>query len=75
MRLQKQVNRKVDDKEYSKYVLVVPPEEVQKLQWGEGEELDHEIKEDALVIRRAKAKPVSAKALRLMEKHANPKRK
>ena len=53
MRLQKQVNRVVEDKEYSKYVIIVPPEDVQKLEWKEGEELSHEVKEQALIIRKA----------------------
>lgn len=53
MRLQKQVNRVVEDKEYSKYVIIVPPEDVEKLEWKEGEELSHEVKEQALIIRKA----------------------
>jgi bifunctional DNA-binding transcriptional regulator/antitoxin component of YhaV-PrlF toxin-antitoxin module len=43
----------VEDKEYSKYVIIVPPEDVQKLEWKEGEELSHEVKEQALIIRKA----------------------
>jgi antitoxin component of MazEF toxin-antitoxin module len=50
MRLQKQVNRKVDDKEYAKYVVVVPPEEVQELGWQEGQELKPEVKGKKLII-------------------------
>lgn len=73
MRLQKQVSRIVEDKEYSKYVIVVPPEEIEKLQWREGEELAHEVKEDTLIIR--KAKPLSEEALRIAMKHAKVKRK
>ena len=53
MRLQKQVNRVVEDKEYSKYVIIVPPEDVGKLEWKEGEELSHEVKEQTLIIRKA----------------------
>jgi bifunctional DNA-binding transcriptional regulator/antitoxin component of YhaV-PrlF toxin-antitoxin module len=43
----------VEDKEYSKYVIIVPPEDVEKLEWKEGEELSHEVKEQALIIRKA----------------------
>jgi bifunctional DNA-binding transcriptional regulator/antitoxin component of YhaV-PrlF toxin-antitoxin module len=67
------VNRIVEDKEYSKYVIVVPPEEIEKLQWREGEELTHEVKEETLIIR--KAKPLSEEALRIAMKHAKIKRK
>ena len=73
MRLQKQVNRIVDDKEYAKYVLVVPPDAVQKLQWREGEELEHEVKDEALIVR--KTKPDDAEAMRIATKHARIKRK
>lgn len=73
MRLQRQVNRVVEDKEYSKYVLIVPPEDVEKLGWEEGEELAHEIKEQALIVR--KATPLSEEALRIAVKHAKVKRK
>jgi bifunctional DNA-binding transcriptional regulator/antitoxin component of YhaV-PrlF toxin-antitoxin module len=73
MRLQKQVNRVVEDKEYSKYVIIVPPEEIEKLQWREGEELAHEVKEESLIIR--KAKPLSEEAIRIAMKHAKVKRK
>ena len=73
MRLQKQVSRIVEDKEYSKYVIVVPPEEIEKLQWREGEELAHEVKEESLIIR--KAKPPSEEALRIAIKHVKIKRK
>jgi bifunctional DNA-binding transcriptional regulator/antitoxin component of YhaV-PrlF toxin-antitoxin module len=73
MRLQKQVNRIVEDKEYSKYVIVVPPEEIERLQWREGEELTHEVKEQTLIIR--KAKPPSEEALRIAVKHVKVRRK
>lgn len=73
MRLQKQVNRIVEDKEYSKYVLIVPPEDVEKLDWKEGEELAHEVKEQALIIR--KAKPPEDEVIRIAEKYAGRKDK
>jgi len=39
MQLQKRFNRKVGDKEYSKWQVVIPPETIEKLGWKEGEEL------------------------------------
>lgn len=74
MRLQKQVNRIVDDKEYAKYVVIIPPEEVEKLQWGEGEELEHEVREQTLIIRKAKS-PNEEAAFKIAMKHAKARRK
>ncbi len=54
MQLQKHLNRIVADKEYAKYLVVIPPATVEELEWKDGEELDHEIKDHALVIRKAK---------------------
>ncbi len=50
MRLQKHFARKVGNKEYSKYVVVIPPENVEKLGWEEGEELENKVHGDKLVI-------------------------
>jgi len=71
MRLQKQVNRIVEDKEYSKYVIVVPPEDIEELQWREGEDLAHEVKEQTLIIR--KAKPPEDEVVKIAEKYAKRK--
>jgi bifunctional DNA-binding transcriptional regulator/antitoxin component of YhaV-PrlF toxin-antitoxin module len=73
MRLQRQINRVVEDKEYSKYVVIVPPEDVEKLGWEEGEELAHEVKEQTLIIR--KAKPPEEEVVRIAEKYAGRKDK
>ncbi len=50
MRLQKQLSKKIGDKEYAKYVIVVPPKTIDKLKWKEGEELEAEVKGDKLII-------------------------
>jgi bifunctional DNA-binding transcriptional regulator/antitoxin component of YhaV-PrlF toxin-antitoxin module len=71
MRLQRQVNRVVEDKEYSKYVLIVPPEDVEKLGWKEGEELAHEVKEESLII--SKAKPPEEEVIKTALKYAKRK--
>ena len=75
MRLQKQVNRIVDDKEYAKYVVVVPPEDVEQLQWKDGEELEREVKEQTLIIRKAEPKPSEEEVLKLAAKYAKRKRR
>lgn len=50
MRLQKHLNRKVEDKEYAKYVVVIPPEHIEELGWKEGQELKPEVKGKKLLI-------------------------
>jgi antitoxin component of MazEF toxin-antitoxin module len=50
MRLQKHFARKVGNKEYSKYVVVIPPESIEKLEWEEGQELEPQVKGRSLVI-------------------------
>ncbi len=52
MYLQKQLSKKIGDKEYAKYVIVVPPKLIDKLKWKGGEELEAEVKGDKLVIER-----------------------
>jgi antitoxin component of MazEF toxin-antitoxin module len=50
MRLQKQKSRRVGDKEYSKYVIIVPPDRIEKLGWREGEELTDQVQGSKLII-------------------------
>lgn len=52
MRLQKQLSRKVGNKEYPKYVIIVPPKEIEALGWAEGEFLECKSKDQELIIRR-----------------------
>ena len=40
VKLQKRFNRRVGDKEYSKWVVVLPSNEVSRLGWKEGVELE-----------------------------------
>jgi len=54
MRLQKQVNRVVQNKEYAKYVIIVAPEDIQQLGWKEGQELEREVRDQNLIIKPAK---------------------
>jgi len=56
MRLQKQKSRKVGDKEYSKYVIIVPPDRIETLGWHEGEELTDQVQGKKLVIASKSAK-------------------
>jgi hypothetical protein len=40
VKLQKRFNRRVGDKEYSKWVVVLPSDEVSRLGWKEGIDLE-----------------------------------
>lgn len=51
MKLQEQVSRKVKGKTYPKYVLTVPPKNIETLGWQKGTELEICIKGDKLVIK------------------------
>lgn len=51
MRLQKQLSRKVGDKEYAKWVLVLPTEVVKSAGWKEGEELIVESKRNQIILK------------------------
>lgn len=74
MQLQKQLNRVVNDKEYAKYLLVIPPEAVQELNWKVGEELEHEIKEQTLIIRKS-SQTSEEEVLKIASKYRKGKRK
>jgi antitoxin component of MazEF toxin-antitoxin module len=51
VKLQKRFNRKVGNKEYSKWVVVLPNDKVQELGWKEGAELDVDTKKGAITLR------------------------
>jgi bifunctional DNA-binding transcriptional regulator/antitoxin component of YhaV-PrlF toxin-antitoxin module len=59
MKLQKQLSRKVDDKEYPKYVVTIPPKCIQTAGWEEGIELDFSVNNNELVLRPKKTKAPS----------------
>ncbi len=50
MYLQKQLSKKIGDKEYAKWVIVIPPKLIEKLGWKAGKELEADIKGDKLII-------------------------
>jgi bifunctional DNA-binding transcriptional regulator/antitoxin component of YhaV-PrlF toxin-antitoxin module len=51
MKLQKQLSRKTDSTEYSKYVIVIPTEKIKEAGWKEGEELEAEIKDGKIILK------------------------
>lgn len=58
LKLQKQLSRKVGDKEYAKWVITIPPKQVKELSWDEGEFLEGEVNNQELIIRREDAQKV-----------------
>ena len=52
-KLQKQVSRKVGKKEYSKYVLIIPENQVKEAGFTEGEELSIKSQKDKIIIEKA----------------------
>ncbi len=50
MKLQKQLSQKIKGKEYPKYVLVIPPKQIEELGWKEGMELEPKINGEKLII-------------------------
>ena len=51
MKLQKQLSRKVGEKEYPKYVITIPPSRIKELGWKEGGELTAKIVGQKLLIK------------------------
>jgi bifunctional DNA-binding transcriptional regulator/antitoxin component of YhaV-PrlF toxin-antitoxin module len=52
MRLQKQQSRVYKGKEYPKYLIVIPPKDIEKLGWNDGDELESTIESGKLVLGR-----------------------
>lgn len=55
MKLQKQLSRKVKDKEYLKWVITIPPSEIEKLNWKEGTELEILANDNRITLKPKKA--------------------
>ncbi|HII14759.1 MAG TPA: AbrB/MazE/SpoVT family DNA-binding domain-containing protein [Nanoarchaeota archaeon] len=50
MKLQKQLSRKYEGKDYAKYVIVIKPTYIEQLGWKKSDELKVEVKDNKLVI-------------------------
>jgi len=50
MRLQKQLSRKVGNKEYPKWVLVIPPDKIEEAGLKEGQELQVSVKGKKIIL-------------------------
>lgn len=51
MRLQKQLSRRVDNIEYPKYVVTIPPKQIQEAGWKEGTELIATVEDGKIILR------------------------
>jgi antitoxin component of MazEF toxin-antitoxin module len=51
MKLQKQLSRKIGDREYTKWVVTIPPSEIEKLDWKEGIELETFVKDGKITLK------------------------
>jgi bifunctional DNA-binding transcriptional regulator/antitoxin component of YhaV-PrlF toxin-antitoxin module len=58
MRLQKRLSRKIGKKEYVKWVITIPPDDIEKLRWKEGEMLDSEVVDSSLHIKKKSKKDI-----------------
>ncbi len=52
MRLQRQKTREYGGRDYYRWTVVIPPEKIEALHWNEGLELEPDVKDDKLVIRK-----------------------
>ncbi len=52
MKLQSQVSRKVGDKEYKKFWIILPQILLKKLNWKSGQELETEVKGNKLILKK-----------------------
>jgi bifunctional DNA-binding transcriptional regulator/antitoxin component of YhaV-PrlF toxin-antitoxin module len=55
MKLQKQLSRKIGNTEYAKFVAVIPPEAIKELGWKDGDDLEPEVTDGKLIIKRTKS--------------------
>lgn len=51
MKLQKVKSRKVGNIQYHKYIVILPPKDVEEIGWKENEELEAKKSKKALVLR------------------------
>jgi antitoxin component of MazEF toxin-antitoxin module len=79
MKLQKQLSRRVGNKEYAKWVIAIPPKQVKALGWNEGQSLEGEVTDQKLVIKKVseaeveKRKKAAEKAWKKRKKRGDKK--
>jgi len=63
LKLQRQTTREIEGKEYHKWVITIPPEQIEKLNWEEGVELESVVRGNDLVIRPMTNQPEKSKKM------------
>jgi len=53
-KLQKQLSRKVGEKKYPKYIVVIPPEKIREVGFKEGQELNIDVRDGKIIISKSK---------------------
>jgi len=53
MKLQKRLSRKFKGKEYVKWILTIPPQDIEKTGWKEGQKLKSEVYDSNLIIKKS----------------------
>jgi bifunctional DNA-binding transcriptional regulator/antitoxin component of YhaV-PrlF toxin-antitoxin module len=51
MKLQKQLSRQYKGVNYPKYIVAIPPKQVEQVGWEEGTELEAEVKDNEIVLK------------------------
>jgi len=51
MKLQKQFSREVEGEEYHKWTVVLPPSQIEELEWKEGDQLESVVSGGELILR------------------------
>jgi antitoxin component of MazEF toxin-antitoxin module len=67
MRLLRNVSRTIGKNEYSKWIIIIPPSQVEQLGWREGEELESCIKDKLLLIKPSVKKKESPHKMSYLE--------
>jgi len=67
MRLLKQVSRTIGENEYSKWIIIVPPSQIEQLGWTEGEELESLVKDKSLFIKPSAEKKESPRKMSYLD--------
>jgi AbrB family looped-hinge helix DNA binding protein len=50
VKLQKQLSRKVDNISYPKFVITIPPKQIEEAGWKEGTELEAIVKDGKIIL-------------------------
>lgn len=51
LKLQKHLNRKVGDKEYSKWIVMIPSDKISEAGWSEGDNIEAIVKRHEIILK------------------------